>query len=88
MRLDPLGVESSSNIGLVGSNQFWGVFLGHMLNGAIILLKVVTCPLPSCLPIQPTEFTGAARWETTTLMRSLRFLFIPRRLTFSTELPT
>lgn len=26
MRLDPLGVESSSNIGLIGSNQFWGGF--------------------------------------------------------------
>ena len=63
MRLDPLEVESSSNMGLVGSNQFFVFcfFFCHMLNATIMLLKVVPCPLPSCLPIQPTEFTGAAR---------------------------
>ena len=30
---------------LIGSNQFFF----HILNGYVILLKVVPCPLPSCL---------------------------------------
>ena len=49
-----LEAESSSILSLVGSNPFWSCPL--VFHGCVILLTVMSCPLPSCLNTMASLF--------------------------------